>query len=65
MQMSVSHSVLKRILIIYYEILIIKQEKRERFCSLSFFYILFLNNEGLKFIKLNNNIDYYDKIFYD
>ena len=28
MQMSVSHSVLKRILIIYYEILIIKQEKR-------------------------------------
>ena len=63
MQMRASHSVLKRILIIYYEILIIKQEKKERFCSL--FLYSFLNNEGLKFIKLNNNIDYYDKIFYD
>jgi hypothetical protein len=41
MQMSVSHSVLKRILIIYYEILIIKQEKREGKTPSLFFYILF------------------------
>nr|ACZ69096.1 hypothetical protein SAP059A_030 [Staphylococcus aureus] len=43
MQMSVSHSVPKYMLIMYYEILIIREEKKRAFLP-SLFYI-FLNNE--------------------
>ncbi len=52
LQMSVSHSVPKYMLIMYYEILIIRQEKREQIRSL-FFYI-FLNNDDRYWNLISN-----------
>ncbi len=52
LQMSVSHSVPKYMLIMYYEILIIRQEK-ERANTLSFFYI-FLNNDDRYWNLISN-----------
>ncbi len=43
MQMKVFHGALKHMLINYYDVLIIKQEKRE-LISFFFYYNLFLNN---------------------
>ncbi len=53
LQMSVSHSVPKYMLIMYYEILIIRQEK-ERANTLSLFSIFFLNNDDRYWNLISN-----------
>ncbi len=53
LQMSVSHSVPKYMLIMYYEILIIRQEK-ERANTLSLFFYIFLNNDDRYWNLISN-----------
>ncbi|SUL29126.1 Uncharacterised protein [Staphylococcus aureus] len=46
MQMSVSHSVPKYMLIMYYEILIIREEKKKAFVSFGFIWHKFCSLNG-------------------
>lgn len=55
MQMSVSHSVPKYMLIMYYEILIIRQEKERAVFALSFF---------LYFFSITNVFNFKDFIYF-